>query len=150
MALVTFDTSVIIAYQVQTVPQQYLWSAVVLAELTASAADDSIRKAHEATRRAYEQQGKLIVPTAEDWLLASRILFWLTQSRKKRAGGKAPPLKPSASQRMMMDALIAVSARRVGATVVTDDYDDFKAIQYYCQVRLRRGSDYFGRGGSKP
>ena len=44
---------------------------------------------------------------------------------------------------MMLDALIAISARRVGATVVTNDYDDFKAIQHYCPVKLTRGSDYF-------
>lgn len=142
-APITFDSSIIIAYKVKSVPERYLWSAVVLAELSASANDDSVRKAHEATRHAYEQKGKLIVPTTEDWLLASRILFWLTRGRKQRAGGKAPPQKAGASQRMMLDALIAVSTRRVGATLVTNDYDDFKAIQHYCPVKLRRGSDYF-------
>ena len=45
---------------------------------------------------------------------------------------------------MMLDALIAVSARRAGAMVVTTDYDDFKAIQYYCRLKLKRGSEYFG------
>ncbi len=35
-----------------------------------------------------------------------------------------------------------------GALVVTEDYDDFKAIQYYCNFKLKRGSDYFsGAGG---
>lgn len=89
------------------------------------------------------------MPTAEDWLLASRILFWLSQSRKKRAGGQVHPLKLGASQRMMMDALIAVGAKRANAAVVTNDWDDYKAIQYYCKVRLVRGSDYF-RTRSKP
>lgn len=143
MSPVTFDTSVIIAYKVQSVPEHYLWSAVVLAELTSGAADDSIRKAHEATRQAAAQEEKLIVPTSEDWLLASRIMFWLSQSRKKRAGGQVHPLKVGASQRMMMDALIAVSARRAKTVVVTNDWDDYKAIQYYCKVTLVRGSDYF-------
>ena len=143
MGKVTFDTSVIIAYNVTTVPENFLLSAVVIAELTANAADDSARKAHEANRRTHEKNETLIVPTTEDWLLASRVLFWLTHRRKKAAGGKSPPQKPGASQQMMMDALIAVSARRIVATVVTNDYDDFEAIQYYCQVKLLRGSDYF-------
>ena len=146
MAHLTFDTSVIIAYTFSELPETFLLSAVVLAELEASAADDSIRKDLEAIRRTHEQEDTLIVPTAEDWLLASRVLFWLTTGRKKKAGGQTPPLKPGASQRMMLDALIAVSARRVSATVVTNDWDDFKAIQYYCHVKLTRGSDYFGHG----
>jgi predicted nucleic acid-binding protein len=100
----------------------------------------------EATRRAHEQDKTLVVPTAGDWLLASRILYWLTRGRKKQAGGKLPQQRTGASQRIMLDALIAVSPRRVGATVVTNDYDDFKAIRYYCNFSLRRGSDYFGRG----
>jgi predicted nucleic acid-binding protein len=44
---------------------------------------------------------------------------------------------------MFFDALIAVGARRAGATVVTEDWDDFKAIQYYCPVKLMRGADFF-------
>jgi len=44
---------------------------------------------------------------------------------------------------MFFDALIAVSARRAGATVVTNDYDDFKAIQYYLRFKLIRGSHFF-------
>lgn len=44
---------------------------------------------------------------------------------------------------MFLDALIAVSSKRAGATVAINDYDDFKAIQYYCPVKLLRGSDFF-------
>ena len=44
---------------------------------------------------------------------------------------------------MFLDALIAVSARRMSATVVTQDWGDFKAIQYYCDVKLQRGADFF-------
>lgn len=140
----TFDTSVIIAYRVRELPKNFLLSAVVMAELTASAADDSGRKVFEAMRRDAAKYDALLVPTADDWLTASRVLYWLSQGRKKRAGGKTPPLLPGASQRMFFDALIAVSARRAGATVVTNDYDDFKAIQYYCPVKLKRGAEFFG------
>jgi predicted nucleic acid-binding protein len=143
MPIYTYDTSVIIAFRVSELPSNFMLSAVVMAELTASASDDSRRKVYEAMRRAAGQDQALIVPTSDDWLTASRILFWPSQGRKSRAGGKAQRLIPGASQRMFLDALIAVSARRVSATVVTNDYDDFKAIQYYCPVKLLRGSEFF-------
>lgn len=145
MPVYTFDTSVIIAYKVDELPDNFLLSAVVIAELTASANDDSSRKVFEALRRDYEKDGALLIPSSDDWLTSSRILYWLSQGRKKKAGGKAPKLIAGASQRMFLDALIAVSARRANATVVTNDYDDFKAIQYYCPVKLIRGSDFFGQ-----
>jgi len=143
MAAYTFDTSVVIAYRVRELPASFVLSAVVIAELTAGSLDESTRKDYEAMRRRYEKLGLLVVPTSEDWLTASRILFWLSRGRKKRAGGKTPKLVSGASQRMFLDALIAVSARRAGATVITEDYDDFRAIQYYFPVKFLRGSDFF-------
>jgi predicted nucleic acid-binding protein len=143
MAVYTFDTSVIIAYRVRELPQNFLLSAAVIAELTAGATDDSTRKVFEAMRRDYDRLDALIVPTSDDWLTASRVLFWLSKGRKKKSGGMPPRLLPGASQRMFLDALIAVSARRMSATVVTEDWDDFKAIQYYCDVKLKRGADFF-------
>jgi predicted nucleic acid-binding protein len=144
MDYTTYDTSVIIAYKVTDLPRNFLLSAVVAAELTAGAKDNSQRKAFEAMRRTADKEGILIVPNTDDWLTASRVIYWLAHGRKKRAGGKSPKLLPGASQRMFLDALIAVSSKRAGATVVTDNWDDFKAIQYYCDVKLKRGSDFFG------
>jgi len=117
----TFDTSVIISRKVSDIPDNFLFSAVVLLELIASAKDESERKRYESLARDYSKDGSLIVPTFDDWLLASRILHWLSKDRKRKAGGKAPPLKLGASQRMAFDALIAVSARRLKATVITDN-----------------------------
>ncbi len=148
MIRITFDTSVIIAYKVTGAPKNFVLSAPVISELISGASDNSERKGYEATRRDHEKNGTLIVPTTEDWLRASRILFWLSQKRKKQSGGQTPPSKPGASQRMILDALIAVSARREEVIVVTNDWDDYKAIQYYCKVKLKRGSDYFGQSGS--
>lgn len=143
MPLYTFDTSVIIAYHVQELPRNMALSAVVIAKLTASAKDDYARKVFEAMRNQYAKRDALIVPSSDDWLTASRILHWLSQGRRKKSGGKAPKLIRGASQRMFLDALIAVSARRAGTTVVTNDWDDFRAIQYYCPVKLVHGSDFF-------
>ena len=108
MPIYTFDTSVVIAYKIRELPNNFLLSAVVIAELTASAADDSSRKVFEAMRWDYEKFGALIVPEADDWLTASRVLYWLARGRKKTAGGKAPKLVLGATQRMFLDALLAV------------------------------------------
>jgi len=120
-------------------------SAVVLMELTASARDDSQRKVYERLFRQYSEDNSLIVPDEADWLLASRILFWLAQGRKRSLKGKLKRLSTGTSQRMALDVLIAVSARRWAATVVTENWDDFKAIQRYCNTKIVRASDFFGR-----
>jgi predicted nucleic acid-binding protein len=145
MPPVTYDTSVFTSYKPEGFPSGFLFSAVVIQELMASANDDSEMNRWAAAQRAFEKEDRLIVPTSADWLLASKVLYWLTQKRKKRAGGKSPPLKTGASQRMALDALIAASARRHRATVVTVNWGDFEAIRYYCDVKVIKASDYFRR-----
>ena len=136
MPFFTYDTSFIVSYKLSDLPDNFLLSSVVLLELTASAKDESTLKQYERLRKVYEKDNTLIVPTSEDWLLASKILYWLEQGRKQKAGGKSPPKKRGATQSMALDALIAVTARRHNAIVVTENWDDFKAIQYYCNVKL--------------
>jgi predicted nucleic acid-binding protein len=145
MPPVTFDTSVLKSYKPVDFPAGFVFSAVVIQEMMASAADHSELKRWAAAWDAYEREDRLIVPDSSDWLMASKVLYWLMQKRKKRAGGKSPPLKSGASQRMALDALIAVSARRHKATVVTVNYSDFEAIRYYCNVRVIKASDFFRR-----
>jgi hypothetical protein len=145
MPSLTYDTSIFISYKPEAFPSGFLMSAVVIQEIVASARDNSELQRWNAARRAYEKEGRLIVPDAEDWWMASKILYWLSKGRRRRVGGKAPrlKLKPGASQRMALDALIAVSARRYQAAVVTENWEDFRAIQYYCDFKLIRGSDFF-------
>jgi predicted nucleic acid-binding protein len=145
MRPVTYDTSVFKSYKPEELPSGFLFSAVVIQELMASSNDDSEMKRWAAAQRAFEEEERLIVPAASDWLMASKILYWLMQKRKKKAGGKSPPLKTGASQRMALDALIAVSARRHKAIVVTVNWSDFAAIRYYCDVRVIKASDHFRR-----
>jgi predicted nucleic acid-binding protein len=112
-------------------------------ELTAGARDDSQRKIYERLFRKYQEDNSLIVPDENDWLFASRILYWLTQSRRRSLKGRLKRLPTGASQRMALDVLIAVSARRWRATVVTDNWDDFKLIQRFCKTRIVKASDFF-------
>ncbi len=44
---------------------------------------------------------------------------------------------------MALDVLIAVSARRLKAAVVTENWIDFKAIQRYCNVKIVKASKFF-------
>jgi len=147
MPYFTYDTSVIISRRsnLQEKRGNFLWSAVVLMELTASARDDSQRKTNDKLFRQYQEDNSLIVPDENDWLLASRILYWLTQSRRRSLKGKLKRLPTGVSQRMALDVLIAVSARRWKATVVTENWDDFKAIQRFCSTKVVKASDFFGR-----
>lgn len=145
MPPITYDTSIFKSYKPEEFPSGFLFSAVVVQELIASANDDSEVQRWITARRAYEKEDRLIVPNSADWLIASKVLYWLMQKRKKKAGGKSPPLKFGASQRMALDALIAVSARRYKATVVTVNYRDFEAIKYYCDVKVVKASNFFKR-----
>lgn len=148
MSYFTYDTSVIISRRLVNLHRKssrFLLSAVVLLELTAAATDASKRKSYERLFRDAEQDNSLIVPTAADWLLASRVLFWLTERRRRREKGKLRRLEPGVSQRMALDVLLAVSARRWKATVVTENWNDFKAIQRFCDVKVIRASEFFAK-----
>ena len=143
MPAITYDTSIFKSYKPEDFPSGFLFSAVVIQELIAGANDDSEADRWIAAFRGFAKEDRLIVPNDADWLLASKVLYWLMQKRKKKAGGKSPPLKTGASQRMAHDVLIAVSARRYKATVVTANWSDFEAIRYYCNVKVFKASDYF-------
>jgi hypothetical protein len=67
-------------------PAGFVFSAVVIQEMMASAADNSELKRWAAAWVAYEKEDRLIVPTSADWLMASKVLYWLMQKRKKKAG----------------------------------------------------------------
>jgi len=146
MAYFTYDTSVFISRKLTDfteMTQSFRLSAVVLMELITAADDDSRRKFYEEAFRKNKQADTLIVPNEVDWLLASNILYLLTHARKRSHKGKLPRMPPGASQRMALDVLIAVSARRWRAAVVTENWVDFKAIQRYCNVTVIKASKFF-------
>jgi len=146
MAYFTYDTSVIISRKVTgllTMPGSFLLSSIVLTELSAGAADGKERKVYEELFRAFQKERRLIVPTYEDWLLTSKILFLLTHRRRFLEHGKLKRLPPGASQRLALDVLIAVSARRWRAQVVTENWADFKLIQRYCNATIIKAAQFF-------
>jgi predicted nucleic acid-binding protein len=143
MAYFVCDTSTYISRKLSELPDNFLFSSIVLMELMASANDDAQRKIYEQVHRAYAKDNSLIVPDENDWLMASKVLYWLSQGRRRSSKGQALRLKPGASQRMAMDVLLAVSAKSYDAMVVTENWNDFKAIQHYYKFKLAKGSDFF-------
>jgi len=146
MSYFTYDTSVIISKKLDDLPgrtSSFLLSAVVLMELSASAKDQTQRKLYEQLFQTYRCDNTLIVPNEDDWLFASKVLYWLTQDRRKSSGGKLEKLLPGNSQRMALDVLLAVSARRWKTAVVTENWKDFKSIQRFCNVQIVKSSLFF-------
>ncbi len=145
MPYFTYDTSVIISRRLVDLPQptNFLVSAVVLMELAASATDASQRKVYEQLFQNYREDNSLIVPNEDDWLLASKVLYWLSQGRRRSGGGRLRRLDKGVSQRMALDALLAASARRCKAVVVTENWKDFKSIQRFCNVKIVKAAEFF-------
>lgn len=143
MPRVTYDTSVFIAYKPAELPAGFLMSAVVLQELAAGADDKSELQRLDAARRGFEKAGTLLVPTGEDWWLAGKGLNSLLRGLKSKRGGLTPKLPAAEKQRIIRDVLIARTARRAGALLVTDNVSDFKLINRFCAVRVAPGRQYF-------
>ncbi|HEY0080909.1 MAG TPA: type II toxin-antitoxin system VapC family toxin [Pyrinomonadaceae bacterium] len=146
MSKVTFDTSIFIAYKPAKFPAGFVLSAVVIQELTAGAVDKSDLQRLNAVRRAYEKENRLLVPTGEDWWLAGKVLNSLLRGLKSKARGLAPRMPKGEQHRIIRDVLIATTARRAGALVVTDNVRDFEKIKRFCNLRLKSGADFFNLG----
>jgi hypothetical protein len=63
MPIVTYDTSIFIAYKPAALPAGFRMSAVVIQELTAGAVDKSEVQRWQVAMRAHEKEGTLLVPT---------------------------------------------------------------------------------------
>jgi predicted nucleic acid-binding protein len=93
-------------------------SAVVLMELLVGARTPAARRAVARLERAFEATGRVLPPPPAAW---------------KRAGGILRGLRASGREvrraSLVNDVLIALTARDIGATVITNDASDFGAIR---------------------
>lgn len=119
-----FDTSVLIdqlrtnqfAGIAWTVRGAIRQSAVAIAELYRSARTRAdVRMVDDLAR-----QSTVLTPTREMWFHSGRILARLAARH---------PLNPDALRRLHFDLLIALSARSIGAAVVTTDRDHFELLR---------------------
>jgi predicted nucleic acid-binding protein len=98
-------------------------SSVVLHELTRGAISDiEQRFVHDLARRC-----QILTPTAHHWLESGELLK-VIRKREHFDGKKLRDLA--------FDILIALSARSIGATVITCDHADFQAIRRHLSFRV--------------
>lgn len=111
---------------VGTLPRTYLVS-VVSAELRAGATTESARRAvHQFTSWA-QRVGRVVTPSATTWERAGDVLS-VIRMKEHQLRSRIPAL--------WNDLLIALSARQVGAGVVTDNVRDFELLRRYVRFDL--------------
>ncbi len=96
-----------------------LWlSAVVLEELYAGAGERD-RHVVERLERDFERAKRILVPNLSDWSQAGRVLARLAAKYRYEKIGQG---------RLTNDALIAMSAGRLGIRVITANERDFSKL----------------------
>jgi predicted nucleic acid-binding protein len=93
-------------------------SSVVLEELYAGASGDA-RRVVERLERDFNAAKRILVPNLGDWTDAGRVLSRLAVKYDFEQIGQG---------RMTNDALIATSAGRLGASVITTNARDFQRL----------------------
>ena len=117
-------------------------SVVVLYELAATTNEQADRQRYEAWRKGFAAAGLLLVPTANDWWEAAKLVARLRFGDKAAGHGKTPPLLDA--QRLQNDVLIARTAALNGCFVVTANVADFLRIKPYLnRLEVVRAADYF-------
>lgn len=96
------------------------FSSVVAQELLSGVINETGRKNVEAILFPFEKAGRIITPGHAVWKEAGYMLSKLRTEK--------PHLKSKVSQ-LTNDVLIAMSARSMGATVITLNSSDFEAIK---------------------
>ena len=95
-------------------------SAVVLMELSAGAFSARDRRLVREVKSAFVSVGRILVPTFAVYDDAAEVLRRLQEARHYSL---------ASAYGLVNDVLIALSARSIGATVITQNEIDFSAIQ---------------------
>lgn len=136
------DTNVFIRHGIASLVYRGLVSAVVLQEMTAGAPDTSAVRDLGALVQQLERSGRLLVPSGEDWFYTGKVLNALYRGLRSRRSRERVVIPSDEQQRLLRDVLIARSAKRVNAGVVTYNWADFEKIRKFCNVRLEEPARY--------
>jgi len=111
-------------------PDTPLWlSSVVLEELYAGAFGQ-MRDSVERLERDFERARRILVPNLGDWSQAGRVLARLAAKYGYEKIGQG---------RLTNDALIAMSAARIGARVITVNERDFRKLAEFRSFQWEAG-----------
>jgi len=103
-----------------------IWlSAVVLEELYAGVSDRN-RRVIERLERDFDRSRRILIPNLSDWTQAGRVLASLAGRYGHETIGRG---------RLTNDALIAVSAGRLGISVITANEKDFRRLAEFCDFQ---------------
>ena len=111
----------------ESLPRTYL-ASVVAAELRAGATTDSARRVVERFSLWARRVDRVVTPSAKSWDRAGDILA---------QGRLGQPELRSKVGRLWNDVLIALSARQIGARVVTCNVRDFEVIRRHFRFDMR-------------
>jgi predicted nucleic acid-binding protein len=103
-------------------------AAVVAYELNVNAKNRETRSLLQEFIGPMERTGRVVSPTFGDWVEAAAVVT-VIEAKARRWRSKLPSL--------LNDILIALSARRIGAILVTYNKDDFQLIRRYKDFSLR-------------
>jgi predicted nucleic acid-binding protein len=102
---------------------------VVLEELYAGA-DDRSHTALERLERDFDRAKRMVVPNLSDWTQAGKVLARLAVKHGYDQIGQG---------RLTNEALIAMSASRLGITIVTANERDFRRLAEFRRFQWRVG-----------
>jgi predicted nucleic acid-binding protein len=105
-----------------------LWlSAIVLEELYAGANERAYYEI-ERLELEFDRMNRILLPNLTDWTLAGKMLYRLAAKYRYEQIGRA---------RLTNDALLASSAARTGALVITMNARDFGRLAEFCPFQWR-------------
>lgn len=102
-------------------------SAVVISELYAGAFDNPTVKLIDKLYKTFSGTQRIVIPLSSDWQIAGKVIARL--GRKYGFEGKF-------LLRIQNDVLIALSARQIGASVITNNTRDFLRIKEFVNFNL--------------
>jgi predicted nucleic acid-binding protein len=135
---VVFDTNVYVAAlregvdggafaRIRTQAPRTFLASVVSAELRAGATDRVGRLAVRDLVEQFDRLRRIVTPDARSWNLAGDVLGDIRR--------REPSLRAKVAS-LWNDALIALSARQIGASVVTGNVKDFELLHRFVPFDL--------------
>ncbi|OGW07079.1 MAG: hypothetical protein A2889_05245 [Nitrospinae bacterium RIFCSPLOWO2_01_FULL_39_10] len=104
-------------------------SAVVIEELYAGAFDRISIKLLDRMYETFKNLGRLVTPVASDWQKAGKVIARL---------GNKYGFEDRFLSKVTNDVLIALSARQIGAVLVTNNVKDFSKVKEFVDFKIYR------------